>query len=81
MSGDSIHIGELSSEAYRAIEDHAAEKDWPDTLLRKWIEPAMLLLLIETLKRTDDWPKVFPKGKWATIQRLQELFDDQFTID
>jgi hypothetical protein len=77
---DTIHIGELSKEAYRAIEEYAAEQDLPDTLVRKWIEPASLLLLIEILKRTEDSVKVFPKGKSATIQHLQDMFDHQFTI-
>jgi hypothetical protein len=77
---DVIHIGQLSPDAYRAIEDYVAERDWPDTLVRRWIEPASLLLLIELLKRAEDSVKVFPKGKSATIQHLQDMFDHQFTI-
>lgn len=76
---DMIHIGELSREAYAAIEDYSAEKDWHD--VRKWMDPATLLLLIERLKRTEDSPKLFPKGKSATIQQLQMMFDRQFTLD
>lgn len=78
---DVIDIGQLSPDAYRAIEDYAAEKNWPETLVRNWIEPASLLLLIELLKRTEDSVKVFPKGKSATIQHLQEIFESQFTTD
>lgn len=74
---DFIYLDVLPS-TYRALEGLTSRHGWRD--LSKYIEPGELLLLIERLKRAVDTDEIFPHGKWATIQRLQDLFDKGFWV-
>lgn len=38
----------------------------------RYNDPARLAFLVEVLKFLDDVPAWFPKGKWATIQHIEE---------
>lgn len=37
-----------------------------------FVEPGLALLVIEAAKRADDRDDWFPRGKWATVQAMQE---------
>lgn len=74
---DFIHLDVLPS-TYRALEELASRQGWRD--LSKYVEPGEMLLLIERLKKATDTEQIFPHGKWATIQRLQDLFNKGFWV-
>ena len=40
-----------------------------------YVDVQLALLLIEAAKRADDRPDWFPRGKWATVQAMQERTD------
>lgn len=77
-SGNSIYIKALSPLAYEAIERLSSQQGWPDVY--GYISPEQCLLLIERLKYVRDERDIFPNGKWATIQRLQEIFDSYMWV-
>lgn len=73
--GDFIYLDVLPS-TYRALEDLVSRHDWRS--ISKYMEPGEMLVLIERLKKATDTEQIFPHGKWATIQRLQDLFEKGF---
>ena len=66
-----IHMKQLSSETYRALEFLSCKRNWPD--IQAYMEPELIAWLAFKLEREDDDEVYFPKGKWATIQRLQDM--------
>ena len=40
-----------------------------------YVDVQLALLLIEAAKRADDREDWFPRGKWATVQAMQERTD------
>ena len=40
-----------------------------------YVDVAVALLVIEAAKRADDREDWFPRGKWATVQAMQERTD------
>jgi hypothetical protein len=74
--GDAIHVASLSRESFLALRELSERREWPE--LFAWMQPGDTLVLIERLKRAEDTDETFPKGKWATIQRLQQIFEDCF---
>jgi hypothetical protein len=72
-----IHVAILSRPAYVAIRELSKRRGWSQ--VHAWMPPGDYLLLIERLRRTADSEEVFPMGKWATIQRMQEIFDRHFS--
>jgi hypothetical protein len=40
-----------------------------------FVEPGLALLVIEAAKRAEDREDWFPRGKWATVQAMQERTD------
>jgi hypothetical protein len=73
--GDAIHVA-LRADSLRSIRELAEKKEWP--AVSAWMEPEAVLLLIERLKRAGDCEDTFPAGKWATIQRLRDIFERGF---
>lgn len=74
--GDFIRVNKLAPLTLLALQKLATDAEWPE--VRNFMEPEQVLLLIERLKACcDDW-NVFPHGKWATIQRLQEIWNEDF---
>jgi hypothetical protein len=65
-----IHIGSMLS--FRAFERWGEEHGYEEWL-RSWIQPQWAAWLVFLLQAEPDTPELFPHGKWATIQRLQEL--------
>ena len=37
-----------------------------------FVEPGLALLVLEAAKRAEDRDDWFPRGKWATVQAMQE---------
>lgn len=72
---DFIHL-DVFSDTLDTLQSLSSRHGWPE--FNRWIDPERLLLLIERLKRTRDSEDVFPHGKWATIQRLQDIFEKEF---
>lgn len=67
----SINMKSLSPDTYRSLEKVAQEFGWEEIF--GWQEPEDVAWLAARLEFVDDTPERFPKGKWATIQRLQDL--------
>jgi hypothetical protein len=69
-----VHAGSLSNETCRALEWYSDAHDYVDWLGdRRYIDGTWFAWLIALLKEEPDTPELFPKGKWATIQRMQDL--------
>jgi len=75
-TGQYINMKALSDITYTRLEDLCEKMDWQP--LNPSEDPEHVLLLIERLKHCKDDPELFPKGKWATIQRIQQIFEDDF---
>ena len=75
-TGQYINMKSLSDIAYARLEDLCEKTDWhPITPTQ---DPEKVLLLIERLRHCKDDSELFPKGKWATIQRLEQIFEADF---
>ena len=72
---DSINLRRLSPGIYAALEYISAEYGWPD--IHGYAEPEAVAWLAFRLEFVDDNASNFPCGKWATIQRLQDLVREQ----
>ena len=70
----SIYMKSLSPETYYALEKLRSEFGWVD--IYEYMEPELIAYLACRLKFVPDNADYFPKGKWATIQRLQDLVDE-----
>lgn len=66
-----INLANLSPETYKALENLSEKRHWPD--LYYYMAPEQIAWLVIKLEFIPDSTEVFPKGKWATIQRLQEM--------
>ena len=75
-TGHYINLKRLSNLAFTRIEDLCEEMDWPP--LEKTADPTHVILLIERLENCKDDEHLFPKGKYATIQHLRQIFEDDF---
>ena len=61
----------LSPETYSALENLSDERQWAE--IHEWMEPEWVAWLAVRLEWVDDSIDIFPRGKWATIQQLQDL--------
>lgn len=76
-----VDLTVLSPEAsYALLETYAYQRDF-DPWLHKFIEPQWFAWLIALLKAEPDNEEFFPKGKWATIQRLEQLLENAVTAE
>jgi hypothetical protein len=74
---DLVYAGALSELTRRALRDYSLAHDYDEWLEdRAWIEPRWFAWLVALLKEETDTPELFPKGKWATIQRMEELLSE-----
>lgn len=71
---DSVAIHKLSHETQRAISDALFESGWD--VGTSWIDLPTCAAIYFLLKRSPDNPDLFPKGKWATLQRMEQLIDE-----
>jgi hypothetical protein len=75
--GEMVYFGalsELTRRALRAYSDQHGFDEWLEE--RHWIDARWAAWLIALLKAEADDPELFPKGKWATIQRMEELLNE-----
>ena len=75
----SIHMKSLSPLTYRALEGLSEQRGWPD--MQVYMEPQDVAWLTFRLKYVEDSEEDFPHGKWATIQRLQQMVEDAARAD
>ena len=68
-----IELSRLSPATKYAFEQYAERYYYNDSWLKSFMEPQWFAWLIELLKAEPDAEELFPNGKWATIQRMQEL--------
>jgi hypothetical protein len=73
----SIHLKPVLS--FDALVDLSERMDWAP--LYAWVEPDTLAWLVCKLKHVPDTPDVFPHGKWALIQHLTVLLDEEAQRD
>jgi hypothetical protein len=74
VSADMVHIGELSYETRSALKRYSDMHDYEEWLDDKlWLSLERFAYLVALLSVEVDVPWLFPKGKWATIQRMQDL--------
>jgi hypothetical protein len=67
-SSDSVRDG-LSDMLTAAIGEHAYSL--------ACVEVPIALLVVEAAKRAEDRDEWFPRGKWATIQAMQEAIEQE----
>lgn len=70
VQGGMIHLGGLLS--WPVFEDWGFERGYSEWL-HTWSEPQWIAWLLWILKAEPDDSTVFLHGKWATIQRIEEL--------
>jgi hypothetical protein len=70
---DAVYINGLSSEAREAIDEALFDSGWD--VGKSWIDLPTCAAIFFLLKYAKDDPALFPKGKWATLQRLEELIE------
>jgi hypothetical protein len=70
---DAVNINELSTEARTAITDALFDDGWD--VGKSWIDFDMCCGIWFRLKYAKDDPDLFPKGKWATLQRFEQLIE------
>lgn len=70
---DSIYLGDLKPDSLAAIRRHYASLDMEEIAAdRTWWEPERACELWFRLKYAEDNPILFPHGKWATLQAIEE---------
>ena len=65
-----VNLGGMFS--FKLFESWAFDNGY-DEWLRSWIQPQWMAWLIYLLKELPDDSEFFLHGKWATIQRMEEL--------
>ena len=70
---DTVYIGALSHETRKAFEDAFGWEHYEAD--RTWLNFDECCAMWFRLKFAPDDPEVFPKGKWATLQRFEELIE------
>ena len=72
-----VYAGALSQETRWALEKYSDSNDFTEWLGdRMWVQSQWFAWLVALLKEEQDTAELFPKGKWATIQRMQDLLAD-----
>lgn len=77
---DSIHIGALLPAARKAIDEFLRTVDRDARVERVWWDFDELCGLWFLLKYAADTPERFPHGKWATLQRIEELIAEAIEV-
>ena len=75
--GTMVWLGSMSEETRYALRDYSSRWDYNEWLEdRSWVSTEHFAWLIALLKEETDTPEVFPKGKWATLQRMEHLLSE-----
>lgn len=70
----SIHMRSLSPDAYNGLEGLVSDRQWAE--IYDWMEPEPVAWLVWRLRFVEDTELWFPRGKWATIQRIEAMLND-----
>jgi len=70
---DSVSVHELSAETRYAITEALDESGWD--VGKSWIDLPTFAAIFFLLKHSPDSAELFPKGKWATLQRMEQLVE------
>jgi hypothetical protein len=73
-----IHFGEISRETREAWTALGHKQGWLDETddLRLWIDLETAAALYFRLRNTEDLLEYFPRGKSASLQRLELIIDN-----
>ena len=71
---DAVNINALSSETRKAITNALFESGFD--VGESWIDFDICCGIWFRLRYAEDSPELFPKGKWATLQRFEQLIDE-----
>jgi hypothetical protein len=75
MSGDLVGLTKLHRDTYNALTNWAEALGYGKWFHSRWIEPQWLAWLIALLGAEEDKPELFPHGKCATVQFLQDILE------
>lgn len=67
----SIHMRSLSPETYHAMQQLSEARGWAPVF--EYMESEAVAWLTFLLSEVPDDEDIFPRGKWATIQRLHGM--------
>ena len=72
-----INLSELLSKTQAGIREALHRVDRDDLADRNWFDLEQFAYLFFILRHLDDDADLFPSGKWATIQRVEDLCDKE----
>lgn len=77
-----VDISDLSRETRIAWAKLSFDMDWEDLDEgdKTWLTIEHAASLFFRLRATEDRPEYFPKGKWASIQRLESIIDSNMQV-
>ena len=75
---DSVNINGLSDLSRTAITNALFDDGWD--VGKSWIDFDTCCGIWFRLKFAEDSPELFPKGKWATLQHLEQLISEAVRI-
>jgi hypothetical protein len=75
----SIYMRDLSPLTYQALQHLTSVRDWAE--IQPYMEPELVAWLVYRLEVEPDHEDYFPSGKWATIQRLQDMLRKEAAQD
>lgn len=75
----SVYMHDLSPLTYKSLEELSYARAWAD--IQPYMEPELVAWLVYRLEVEPDNEDYFPSGKWATIQRLQDMLRKEATHD
>ena len=78
---DAVYLGALTRETRRAIDNYLVSKDRLELADRPWVQFESVCAMWFELKHEPDTEELFPKGKWATLQRLESLIEEAMKAD
>jgi len=68
-------LNELSYVARSAIKDYCSSHDLLELYEAACTDPQNCAWLYFILRAAEDYSDYFPRGKWATLQRLEQVLD------
>lgn len=75
---DSIHLGNNHAD-HRRLSEQFDDLDLAAPFHCSGVEPEQLALYIAICKQWPDSEDAFPKGKWASIQHLEQILAARIT--
>jgi hypothetical protein len=75
MFPNQINTSSLSADVRDAIDNFVNSHERGDLALRRWWEFESFCAVWWMLRAADDTPEVFPKGKSATLQVMEQMIE------